>query len=209
MGAIQRMLVSLASAAAASAYWNPSDKGANVTLSGGNATATNATGGAWATVRSVTAHSSGKYYAENLIVTNTANHQVFGLALATADLNNFLGSDNLGWSIQNDANNTMRGTGAQMGGTSLGTPPIATERNMMAVDFDTDPSFVLLWLGSKGNWPGGGVPATATNPTFKITKPLGALYLAVSPFSNGMSSTLKNQVGENAFTIPSGFSMFG
>lgn len=190
------------------ARWNPADNGPFMTLSGGNATLTGPVGTGWSSCRSVTSHSSGKWYAENEIAINTAGHQVLGIALSTATLTNFVASDNLGWSIQNDINNTMRGTGAQMSGAGL-VAPVAGERNMLALDMDTDPSFHLLWLGSKGSWPGGGDPATGANPTFKIAKTGQAFYLAASLFSSGMSSTVKNQAGENAHTLPAGFAMFG
>lgn len=188
-------------------YWNPSDNGPSMVLSNNNATVTGPATPAWSSIRSVSSRNSGKWYAENLIDTNTPTYQVFGVALSTATLTSYLGSDNFGWSIQNDTNSTLRGTG-QQGYPSPLIAPVAGERNMVAYD----PATGNLWFGSKGIWAttnaGVGDPGAGTNPTFILTAG-STLYLAVSAYSNGQVSTLKNQSGENAHAIPSGFAMWG
>ncbi|MDR7136164.1 hypothetical protein J2X06_003382 [Lysobacter niastensis] len=182
-------------------YWNPADKGVHIVLSNYNRTAETDTFGTWYSVRSITSHSSGKWYVENEIDTNVPNNQLFGFANASQSLNAFLGSSGSdGWGIQNNS-----GSSVWPGSSSTGlTPPIATERNMAAYDAATG----KIWLGSKGAWANSGDPAAGTNPTFTIT-PGTTLYLAESIRDNGMVSTIKNQAGENVYTIPSGFSMWG
>lgn len=64
-------------------FWNPSDKGAHIVLSNYNRTATTDTFGDWYTVRSITAHSTGKWYAENEIDTNIVSNMLFGFANAS------------------------------------------------------------------------------------------------------------------------------
>lgn len=72
------------------ATWNPADKGANITLSGGNLTATTSAF-AWDAVRTTISKSTGKWYFEMSI---TANNLGFsGIGKSTATLASYLGSD--------------------------------------------------------------------------------------------------------------------
>lgn len=86
MSAIQQMLLMKSMAAAVTyATWNPADKDASITLSGGNLTAT-AASSAWKLVRANMGKSSGKWYweipANNLASGDT--NAMLGAALSSA-----------------------------------------------------------------------------------------------------------------------------
>ncbi len=80
------------------ATWNPSDKHADITLSGGNLVATNSVGGAWRSARSTISKSSGKWYWEcTATVFNGADASAYGaVGNSTASLASYLGSDTNG-----------------------------------------------------------------------------------------------------------------
>lgn len=94
MGAVQQAIASYGAAAGGPTYatWNPSDKGANVTLSGGNLSGTTVVGGGFA--RSTIGKSSGKWYWE----ANTANvRSILGVAYSTASVSAYLSAITDGW----------------------------------------------------------------------------------------------------------------
>jgi len=200
---IQAMRLRRPSGAATSLYWNPSDKGSAIILSNGNATSTNANAFVtWHSVRSGASHGSGKWYAEEVMDANAASSNIFGVGTSAAAVTNYCGSDAFGWGIQNDASSTVyNNAGTTV--TAL-SPPSVNQRSMVAYDAASG----KIWLGAKGVWAGSGDPAAGTNPTFTIT-PGTVLFLLGSKARSAQTGTLKNQVGENAHTIPSGFSMWG
>jgi hypothetical protein len=190
-------------------YWNPADKGSNISLSGtGNYIADNIqAAGSWTPVRSITSHSTGKWYAENLIAAMDAQARIiFGVGTAAMSVANgvFVGQGAGGWAIQNDTSgpSTLRlaGSATVSGLTAAGVGA----RHMVAYDAGAG----KIWLGSGGAWHNSGDPAAGTNPTVTIAAGT-ALYLACSIFKTLNTTHLKNQTGENAHTIPSGFSMWG
>jgi hypothetical protein len=77
------------------ATWNPSDKWANITLSGGNLTATT-TAAAWDAVRTTISKSSGKHYFEMTITAGTT-WWIIGIWNSSATLSFYLWSDANGW----------------------------------------------------------------------------------------------------------------
>jgi len=76
------------------ATWNPSDKWANITLSGWNLNVVNSTAG-WNMVRSTIWKSSGKWYWE--VTVNWPNSHNIGIANSSANLSSYVGSDANGW----------------------------------------------------------------------------------------------------------------
>lgn len=86
------------------ATWNPSDKSANITLSGSNLVAT-CDGTAWFRgVRSTISQASGKHYWEYTITTWTSGVSVMSVGIGTtsATLSNYVGQDNNAWGWYND-----------------------------------------------------------------------------------------------------------
>lgn len=185
-------------------YFNPADKSGSILLSNNNATAEGSTS-AWSSVRSITAHSTGKWYAELHDDVAQPTYLLFGVATSSATLANFCGFDAAGWGIH--CSQTNAPVYHNSVSTSSGSGLITTGGSAcVAVDFDAG----KIWLGTSaltGTWSGGGNPATGTSPTYTFT-PNTALFLAASIFASPQKATLRNQVGENALTIPSGFAMF-
>lgn len=94
---------------------NPSDKGANISLSNGNKTGTLTTTDGYQTVRSTISVTSGKWYWE--VVFTGVNAALFGIANASATLTNFVGSDANGWAYFVSAQKYNNGTGTAYGAT--------------------------------------------------------------------------------------------
>lgn len=188
-------------------YWSSTDKSASVQLSQGNATAGRASTGTWVDsgVRSVTAHSSGKRYAEFRIDgTRNPSEIMCGVATGAASFGSFIGASSGGWVLQNDTSgpSTLRlaGSAIASGLAAQG----AGGRVMVAYDADTG----RIWLGAGGAWYNSGDPASGTNPTATIA-PATQLYLGLSLFASQNIVTLRNNAGEAAYPIPSGFVMWG
>jgi hypothetical protein len=88
----------------ASCTWNPSDKNASITLSGGNLTATGGTG-SWHGVRGTVSHTTGKWQFEIKIKLNTGNgNQMVGVGNASAVLNNYPNVNTNAACIQSNGN---------------------------------------------------------------------------------------------------------
>ena len=85
--------------------WNPSDKGAGVTLSGANLTASCDTG---SSVRSVFGATSGKYYWE-LTYPSGISAILVGVATSSATLASFPGSDAEAWAAESSSGNIYNG----------------------------------------------------------------------------------------------------
>jgi len=80
---------------------NPSDKSANITLSGGDLVAT-ATNTAWKSVRGTHGHSTGKRQFE-VTITTRISYVLVGIGTSGADINNYLGYDYLGHGLRHDS----------------------------------------------------------------------------------------------------------
>lgn len=189
------------------AYWDPAAKDAAVDLTNGNATATVTSGSGWVGVRGVTSHSTGKWYAEILLDVDTTNgDMLFGVCTSAYAGSSFVGSTATSWGIQaNNTSNLSTYNGGTQTGQGSGTNSI-TEGGRAMVAYD--PATGRIWLGSNGVWFGSGNPSAGTNPAYTTTAG-NTLFLAVSHNGSGQSSTLKNNTGENIYTIPTGFSMWG
>lgn len=187
--------------------WNPSDKGANIVLSGTrNAIVTGGTG-AWQSVRSVTSHAngSGKFYfeVENTIDGSSHNLTACGVCDSGMSLANYVGA-------------TANGIGMFFGiATPSGTgfsgilhlPPAdpAVSSQIFAIDLVSK----MGWIGDASGYPSGGNPAIAASPTFTWTAAY-TLFAVGSVFGGG---TLTLNTGQrpfrNASLIPAGFSPWG
>lgn len=189
----------------ANVYFDPSNKGARFTLSNGNATAANS-GSPWNCVRSITSHSTGKRYAEiNLDVTDGSGFSMFGVGNSSVALTNYCGADTNGWSLRFTGTTPCTFHNATAG-SDLGTGISAGQRAMLFCDWDTSPGNVMIWFGMNGTWVAGGDPSAGTGAQFTVSA--ATFYLFLSSFG-ALTYTLKNNVGENAHTIPTGGSMWG
>jgi len=191
-------------------YWNPADKASEITLSSANKTATRSStsDNAWRLIRGLTSHSTGKHYAEVVMDVNSSvvGSMCFGIANASASLTAQLGGNANGWGIQanNSGNLSIYNNGTQTGQGSGGNAINAGGRAMVAYDAGTG----KIWLGSNGAWFALGNPGAGTGANYTTT-PAAVLFLALSEYNSPLACSLKNNVGENLYSIPSGFSMWG
>ena len=138
--------------------WNPSDKSASITLSGGDLVATAGAGAQG--VRSIAAvGASQKVYMEYVPTVN-ANDQQFGFALATHALTSTLGGSEGG---------SSRSFGVKFGGTYSdftsadhnAAMPSWTTSNRVGIAFDRGAN--LFWSRvNNGAWSNSGDPAAGT-----------------------------------------------
>lgn len=189
----------------ANTTWNPADKSAGITLSGGNLTALN-TSGATCGVRAVHSQTNGKYYVEYTWTTSTNTQSCVGLVRAAYPLISF-GDPASGVS----GNCTVPRTGRIIvdGGT-VGTPNIGTIASGTVVCVAVDLTARLIWFrpGAAGLWNASGTanPATAIGG---IAIPNLGAGIAAYPAA-GVSATNDQVVanfGDSAFTgaVPAGF----
>jgi hypothetical protein len=187
--------------------WNPSDKNAGSTLSGGNLICTdNFASGVWGTGRSKVSKNSGKWYVEVTITTISTGSVpgwsgAIGFATAAASIanNDWLGRDAAGWAF------TLKTTTSPSKINNSVSTPLSTitnasagDKGNLAIDFDAG----KIWIGKNGVWDTGD-PAAGTLPSFTFT-PNTAMFLA---YSNQCLSALTLNAGATAFTTaaPAGF----
>jgi len=111
------------------ATWNPADKGAGMTLSGSNLTATVGTP---AMVRSTIGKSSGKWYWEVTRGSGSSDN-VIGIANSSAGLTSYVGSDANGWGYIGSSGQKTNNASAAAFGASYTTGDIIG----VALDMDT------------------------------------------------------------------------
>lgn len=183
---------------------NPSDKGANITLSNGNLTATGGAASSFQSIRSQTSRSTGKYYWEWTVGQKGINNGVAGFLNSTASLATYIGAD---------ANGIGLVTNGQVVQSASFTSYLSTIANGdvcgLAIDLDAH----LLWVrDGAGNWNGSGTANPATG-SGGISLPSGlnsgSVFAGISVFNSSDFSTAN--FGGSAFsqTVPAGFSAWG
>lgn len=186
------------------AAWNPSDKHADITLSGSNliATRTVNTGPDIVIVRSVTSHNSGKFYAEcqATAYSNAVHVEPFGMAQSTEVLNDFLGNTSLSYGYLADGETAFNGTFTANAGNALAVGEWAR----LALDMGAG----NLWFGDSTGWVGGGDPAAGTTPTYSSVA-AATWFLACGPGDVNDKMTLNTGGSAFNYTIPSGFTAWG
>ncbi len=176
--------------------WNPLDKHAYVTLSGGNLIATNTASMGRKGVRATDSKNSGKHYFEITITDLNAIVGV-GLALAGWDLQDTIGGDNdKGWSAE-----TNGGFFADYSTYNLGFPGVLEGTiYSIAVDLDTG----KIWVAIDGTWYNSGDPTNGANPTYSGSSLIGAtVYPAAVLINDQITANFGGTA--YAYSIPSGF----
>lgn len=176
--------------------WNPADKSASCTLSGGNLTAVFSSTGGYDMVRSVFGASSGKWYWE--ITANAAlsdNRLGFGVVKATESLTSYLGSGPGGYGYIYAGN-------LYNNASVIGTAPSFVGGAVVGVALDLDAG--KLWFLCNGTWISGD-PAAGTSPSFSGLA--GTFFAAVDDGSSGGVSNSTANFGATAFVygVPAGF----
>ena len=160
------------------ATWNPSDKDAGITLSGGNLIATN-NNNVYSAVRSTIGKSSGKWYWE--VVFTGINAALSGIANSTAALNTYIGADANGWSYFVSAQKYNNGTGTAYGATYATGDVIGVALDMDAgtlIFYKNNVSQGTAFTGLSGTM----YAATSMNVTGEsVTGNFGATTLVYSP----------------------------
>lgn len=174
---------------------NPSDKSANIALSGGNLVATGSTG--FGAVRATISKNSGKWYFEATLTTYNVGPS-FGFADGTSSMSAQLGTSD--HSACNYPTTTTNKTTAFTTANALNQSSFAGGRvTMLAIDYDAG----KIWLGAAGTWSASGDPGAGSNPwlTFAANT---ALYPA---FGTNNGDVITVNFGASAFTysVPSGF----
>jgi hypothetical protein len=193
-------------AGGSAATLNPSDKGANATLSGGDLTVTNTVLGR-ANVRSTTSHSSGKYYVEFSVVSGSGSFDTgYGIANSSASLTVGIGSP--------DANSTaiyLGGNTIYIANASSGTDGVPAVGGVTCLAIDLDNNTIWYRLNG-GNWNGSGVNDPATNTGGRsISGIAGPFFVIVSAAKSGANNavvTVNFGGSAYAFTAPSGFGVW-
>lgn len=170
--------------------WDPAQKAASITLSNGNLTATQTSGG-WNGTKGLSslAKASGKWYFEVTIVSNTSNLIIVGVANSGASLTGFCGSDVNGWGYYGGNGQIFTGGGNFPGGSTF------TNGDVIGVWIDA--TLKRAWFAKNNAVILSGNPATNTNPSF--TGLTGSLMPMIS--INSAGSIIAN-FGAVAFTYP-------
>lgn len=161
------------------ATWNPADKSASITLSGGDLIAT-ADGTSWKTVRGTSGKTSGKWIYE-CVATSTAQH-IVGIADSTANLGGFVGSNSGGFGYYASTGGLANGGSVGAYGSAWNPGDVIT----CCVDLDAMQGFFKV----------NGV----AQPVFNITGLTGAIYQAGSPYAVGSYLTMNS--GQSTIQYP-------
>lgn len=186
---------------------NPADCSADITLSGGNLTATrNGGGGAWRSVRANMSKAAGKWYFEVLksVASGTNGSHMPGFMLGASSLSNFPGSaaNSTDSGVQLVSPNVVRWRG-NIGSAATGYGTVATSAYLyVAIDVTNGNAWVKG--SAQGGWVLGGDPVAGTTPSF--TYPAGTTIFPVIGLYDSPSAAVAN-FGATAFNgaVPSGF----
>jgi hypothetical protein len=188
----------------ATTTWNPADKAAGVTLTGGNLHAATSGAGGDNVARSTVSKTTGKAYLESLFVTINGQ-DLIGLANSTHSLTAFIGSDLNSFGIV--------GSSGQIyinGGSSVTGPTVISNQVMgIAIDFGTSKAWFRNATTAPTVWnAGGGADPVTGSGGFDFSTITGPFFAAVCLDST--SSETAN-FGQNAFsaTPPTGYSAWG
>jgi hypothetical protein len=181
-------------AGGATTTWNPSDKNAGISLSGGNLTATT-TGNQ--SVRSTTSHSTGKYYFEGTI-TRTSN-TTYGIAPAGYALSNYVGNSTSAGHFaggQLAVNNTTLATISNYGSSS----------GLLQMAVDLDNMNIYAKVGA-GTWNNTGADPAANSGGISLATISGSVPFFVIFNGETSGDIMTVNFGATAYsgTAPSGF----
>ena len=172
------------------ATWNPSDKDAGITLSGGNLIATKA--GGWAGVRATIGKSAGKWYWEvKCTGADTGNAEnLMGIGRADATLYG-PGTDTKGWVREGGGkkrynNSSSAYSDAMSSGDVIG----------FALNLDTG----KIWTSRNGTWTGD--PVAGTGEMFAAS--FGTVFPHIGS-SKALEFTANFGASAFAYSVPSGF----
>lgn len=136
--------------------WNPADKSANLTLSGGNLTGTLTGSDGFALVRAVASRSSGKFYHEVNYAVSNSLYASPGIANSSLGVADFIGNTNgIAW---------LNGGQVYLNNSNVATIETWAAGDTLCIAIDTTAK--LIWFRKNaGNWNNdvSANPATGTN----------------------------------------------
>lgn len=179
------------------ATWNPSDKHADIALSGGNLTATKSTGGTtWRACRATVGKTSGKWYWELRIDSGRSAMRI-GVANDSAVMSGEPTTTANGWGEEPIDGDTRHSNSTTSGGIAANV----ADTVMVAVDIDAH----KIWWGVEGVWFSSGNPAAGTGARYSDLS--GTIYPFVEMNDPGTDPIVTANFGATAFefTPPAGF----
>ena len=179
----------------ANTTWNPSDKSANVTLTGGNLIATS--GGTLAWVRAIDRQVAGKFYWE--ITTPTWTHAQSALGVAANVVISGFTAKTSGVIRSGVVYVDNVSTGINIGALSNGS--------LVGVAIDCSARLIWYRLGAAGNWNGSGAANPATGAGGIAFNSLGGFPIYPTAWMGVASDQATANFGDTAFTgaVPAGF----
>jgi hypothetical protein len=188
------------SGGAAGVTWNPADKNADITLSGGNLTAQNTAStnlrGVRATLGLV--HTGSGYFEVVIDDDGDAGHPhiLIGVALSTATLGSYPGGDANGWGYYQENGNKYNSATPAAYGTAYVTGDV------IGVAFKNG----KVWFAKNNTYQNGGDPAAGTGEAFSgIT---GTIYPMLCPgcvTAPANTTTASFKTADFTYSPPSGF----
>lgn len=181
---------------------DPSNLGSTQALSLGNLTVTGSGGNGIA--RSISNHSSGKYYCE--VTCTTVDNAAIGVCDASMSVNSYLGAVGDSTGVFNGGSAYL-GAGSWISGTTTVDGPVASHVFAIALDVGN----LSLWikdLTAGGNWNANASANPATNTDGAILNgglASGVLYAAATCANPGDSVTFNFGGSAYGGTVPSGF----
>jgi len=174
--------------------FDPANKAAGITLSNGNLTATQASGG-WVSAKGLTSYAitTEKRYFELVFASASAGNIIYGFGNASASVNNYCGSDANGWGYYASVGWVLNSGGAVNFYATYTTGDVM----MCAIDAAAG----KIWFGKNGVWLSGN-PATGTSPA--ATGLTGSLVPMISGQS-AWSGTANFGATTFTYTPPSGY----
>lgn len=159
------------------------DKGSSTSITNGALQQT-ASGVLANFVRGTMGLTSGKWYYEVLVQTNSNGNIHLGAATDTASVNTFLGNEAASWGWNYGSANSYKVNGNSY--TSYGSNPASLGvGTVFGVAIDADAG--KIWVATANTWEGSGNPATGANPMFSnLTTPI---FPATGHYSGGSQST--------------------
>jgi len=180
----------------ANTTWNPADKTATGSLSGGNLVYTSGTGSG---VRTTDHLSSGKYYWEYTATSWTATATFIGTGNASANLSTITSTPNNGAGVLKNGNIWSNNANS---GLTFGTRATG---DILGVAVDTGSLLIWFRLAPSGNWNATAGATPGGTGGISISLVGSSLFGLVA--SNVSGDTFTANFGDSAFTgaVPSGF----
>ncbi len=184
---------------------NPSDKSANLTLSGGNLIATRgAAAAAWSSVRS-TIPFIGKVYVEVTSgFANATDGMDTGFGLSSVSTGTYPGA------VANSYGVVKGTSGGNATAYSAGGGGVNYAQNACGVGdvarlcIDVPAGKAWYQQAGSANWHGGGDPVTGTTPTFTFT-PGSVMYFMLALYQSGNTATVNFGASAFTYSVPAGF----